>query len=328
MPSSIDAALLEASDPTTSPGRLRQLSERKRRHERARLRPVVAANPNADDDLLCALASDYPREVVGNPRFQLLQLSGEAWWENCDADAVFKILAELGENAPKEAYAILIRHVVNSLERFDRLEMNMEWHMSFQKRITVNWQVDTMDDDDGDDDDLCATDKKKAKEADQAIPIKQIFNIRFSCVVEENVYFLCPPSKIEDPRALIEELIQNPEGSDLLDILEQHGWHAEADYTPGDQGFWEIDSVDPELEDWEFGSDLIGDGSGVVAITDPTGKVHNRRIQAPSSFGDKYVNPTLSVDISGLEMIEAVLYSGGDLERLEYILSKALALGD
>lgn len=329
MPSSIDAALNEAGNPETRPERLQQLSEWKRRHERSRLRKAIAANPNVDDDLLLALAADHPKEVISNPRFQLLELSGKTWWKDCEAAAVFKLLVELGENAPAEARTHLIQQIVDMLTEFESLEMNMEWHMSFSKRVTVNWQaVSVDDDDDGDDDDSDATDKKRAKEACQAIPVKQVFSIQFSCVVEENLYFLRPPCEIEDPRALIEELIQDPEGGDLLAILEQHGWEAEGDSTPGDQGFWEIESVDPQLEDWEFDSDLFGDGSGVVAITDPTGKVHNRRIQPPSDYGDEYVNPTLTNGISGLEMIEAVLSLSGDLERLASTLQAALALGD
>ena len=100
MPSAIDAALVEAGDPETSPERLRELSDWKRSHERARLRQAIAANPNADDDLLCSLASDYPREVVGNPRFQLLQLSGEAWWEEWDLRSLCSLTLAAGKQAP------------------------------------------------------------------------------------------------------------------------------------------------------------------------------------------------------------------------------------
>ena len=129
MPSSIDAALLEASDPTTSPGRLRQLSEWKRRHERARLRPEVAANPNADDDLLCALASDYPREVVGNPRFQLLQLSGEAWWEEWDLRSLCSLTLATGNDAPPYLQAAM-------KSRFEEIHDDYSEYVSIVRRET------------------------------------------------------------------------------------------------------------------------------------------------------------------------------------------------
>ncbi|MEB3270694.1 MAG: hypothetical protein VKJ44_03460 [Synechococcus sp.] len=98
MTHAIDRRLVEASDPQTSPKRLRQLGDWKRRHERARLRQAIAANPNADDDLLCSLASDHPREVVCNPRFQLLQLSSETWWEDWDAHSLCSLALAAGKD--------------------------------------------------------------------------------------------------------------------------------------------------------------------------------------------------------------------------------------
>lgn len=131
MGSTFDAALIEAGDPATGPERLRQLSERKRRHERAQLRQTIAANPNADEDLLLALGADYPKEVISNPRFQLLELSGEAWWENCEAVGILKLLAELGGRTPQQARVHLIKLLAEGLLGVGALDMNMEWHMSF-----------------------------------------------------------------------------------------------------------------------------------------------------------------------------------------------------
>jgi hypothetical protein len=61
MTSSIDLLLIESSDPSTRPERLRELSEWEQLEDRAQLRRSIAANPNADDDLLRSLASDHPR---------------------------------------------------------------------------------------------------------------------------------------------------------------------------------------------------------------------------------------------------------------------------
>ena len=84
MSSTLESALVEAGNPSTSPKRLRELSLRKRKNERKQLSSVIAANPNAEEDLLLDLAADYPKEVIGNPRFKLLELSGESWWKNCE----------------------------------------------------------------------------------------------------------------------------------------------------------------------------------------------------------------------------------------------------
>ena len=204
------------------------------------------------------------------------------------------------------------------LTESDSLEMNMEWHMNFERRITVNWRADVTEDDD---------EEITAKALHQPVKSKQIFTIRFTCVVEENLYFLCPPSKIEDPCALIGDLIQDGEESSLLSILELHGWDAEGDSTPGGQGYWEIQRVNPELDDWHFEADLLGDGSGSLFITDPSEQEHMRRIQAPYDYDDEYINPTLGQDLTGLEMIQEVLDSSCPLEQLEHTLSTALSLG-
>lgn len=92
MSSTLESALIEAVNPSTSPKRLRELSLRKRKNERDQLRPVIAANPNVDDDLLLQLAADYPKEAIGNPRFKLLQLSGEAWWDQCELPSLFALM--------------------------------------------------------------------------------------------------------------------------------------------------------------------------------------------------------------------------------------------
>lgn len=98
MASTLESALTEAGNPSTSPKRLRELSLRKRKNERNQLRAVIAANPNAEEDLLLELAADHPKEVIGNPRFQLLQLSGEAWWENCNLNSLCSLALATGKD--------------------------------------------------------------------------------------------------------------------------------------------------------------------------------------------------------------------------------------
>lgn len=123
----IEQLLVEASNPATNPERLRELSEQYL--ERDRLRRAVAANPNADDDLLCSLASDYPREVVGNPRFQLLQLSGEAWWEEWDMRSLCSLTLAAGNDA--SAY---LKTAIKS--RFERIHGDYSEYVSIVRRET------------------------------------------------------------------------------------------------------------------------------------------------------------------------------------------------
>jgi hypothetical protein len=127
---SIDSLLTEASDPLTSPERLRQLSERKRRHERAQLRQTIAANPNADEDLLLALGADYPKEVISNPRFQLLELSGKAWWENCDLRSLCSLALAAGKDTPaflKTALRLQFEEVYNHYSEYVSVKRRETW---------------------------------------------------------------------------------------------------------------------------------------------------------------------------------------------------------
>ncbi len=98
MASTLESALIEAGNPSTTPKRLRELSMRRLKNKRNQLRAVIAANPNAEEDLLLELAADYPKEVISNPRFQLLQLSGEAWWRNCSLDSLSSLALATGKD--------------------------------------------------------------------------------------------------------------------------------------------------------------------------------------------------------------------------------------
>ena len=99
MTSTLESELTEASNPSTSSKRLRELSRRRRKRERNRLRQAIAANPNAEEDLLLELAPDHPKEVIDNPRFQLLQLSETAWREKCDLRCLCSLALAAGEDS-------------------------------------------------------------------------------------------------------------------------------------------------------------------------------------------------------------------------------------
>lgn len=130
MSSTLESALVEAGNPSTSSKRLRELSLRKRKNERNQLRPVIAANPNAEEDLLLDLAADYPKEVIGNPRFKLLELSGESWWEDCEFKSLCSLALAAGKNAPPS-----LRTGLRS--RFQRLYDEYSEMVSVKRR--ENW---------------------------------------------------------------------------------------------------------------------------------------------------------------------------------------------
>lgn len=293
----IENALIEASNPETNPERLQKLSQWKQENECNRLRQTIAANPNCDESLLFRLAAEYTREVIDNPRFQLLQISEEPWWEDCELISLLMLLAEMGPNAPRRMRGDFFKLLGAELISTDQLAMNKEWHMGFSQDITIEWSPSPPDDVEEDDPD-------EGEEADQAQESwvdgadagesqQQDFSIDFSCVVEENFWFLTPPASLDDPVGCLEALIAVNSREELLAVLEKHGWEEEYDSTPGGQGYWAIESLTPELVDWDFDANLFGDGSGIVQVTDPSGKIHEISIEAPDDCGHEYLNPTL-----------------------------------
>lgn len=138
MSNALESALIEASNPSTSPERLRALSLRKRKNERNQLRPVIAANPNAEEDLLLELAADHPKEVIGNPRFKLLELAGEVWWENCELHSLCSLALAAGEGAPpflKLALRSLFQQIYDQYRKLVSIERKETW--LYERRVEI-----------------------------------------------------------------------------------------------------------------------------------------------------------------------------------------------
>jgi len=287
MPKPIEKALAEARNPQTESDRLEQLSHWKRRNERSRLRQAIANNPNCEEWLLLKLAAEYPKEVINNPRLQLLQLSEERWWDDCEPLSLLMLLVELGSNAALQMRRDFFNKLASALISTDPLPINKECHMSFSHEVAIEWNPDSSESDSEDD-----GDKKGEQEVCQE-GNEQDLSIKFSCVVEENLYFLKPPYALDNIVGLLEALIGVNSSADLLAVLEMYGWEEEGDSTPGGQGYWEIESVTPALEGWEVEADLLGDGSGTIKVTDPAGETHDIEVEAPCDHGDEYLNPTL-----------------------------------
>ena len=159
--------------------------------------------------------------------------------------------------------------------------------MSFSHEVSIEWNPDSSESDTEDDG------NEKGEQEDCQEGIEQDLSIRFSCVVDENLYFLKPPYALDNRVGLLEALIGVNSSAELLAVLEMYGWEEEADSTPGGQGYWEIKSVTPELEGWVIEADLLGDGSGTIQVTDPAGETHDIEVEAPCDYGDEYLNPTL-----------------------------------
>lgn len=131
----INAALIEAADPSTSPERLGRLSSWPDLEERKQLRQILAANPNIESSLLWELAADYPLQVVNNERFKLLCLSAEPWWEDCESLALIQLLS-MDKDVSGSARSYLARLIWDELT-WD-LGINLESYQSEAATISCD----------------------------------------------------------------------------------------------------------------------------------------------------------------------------------------------
>ena len=132
-----ESALTEAGDPLTTPKRLRELSMRRLKNKCKQLGALIATNPNADEDLLLELAADYPKEVIGNPRFQLLELSGEAWWENCSLDSLcsLALASEKDSSSLKAGLRARFHQLYDEFSEMVSVKMREAW--LYQRSIEI-----------------------------------------------------------------------------------------------------------------------------------------------------------------------------------------------
>ena len=83
-------------------------------------------------------------------------------------------------------------------------------------------------------------------------------------------------------------------GSPDLDLLADYGWSVDSDSM--DDGYWELDNHDPSLPDWDLNCEIMGDGSGTVTVTDPTGLSHEIMI-GECNYDSEDSTPTLDIDL-------------------------------
>ncbi len=312
MTKAIENALIEAINLQTDPERLQELSEWEQKDERSQIRQAIAANPNCDETVLLELAAEYPDEVMANPRFQLLLISDQRWWKEAMPLSMLRLLAALGDTAPRQARLDFFDQLGGLLANTDPLEMYMEQNISFTQEITVEWQAGS-----GEEDDAESGEQDSGEDVGpnpNALK-QQDFTIDLLCDVEEGLELLCPPDNLGDPLSFYEELIKGNSSEDLLSTLMKHGWSEEASCL-GDYGSWEIKSVSPQLDEWELYASLSIDGSGSIEITDPAGQTHVVEVEAPDKEYE-FLNPTLKEhpDIVG-SIFETDLLPSAELTKL------------
>lgn len=312
MSDSFETAIIEAVSPKTDPKRLQALSHWEQKDERSRLRQALASNPNSEEGLLLEVAGEYPDEVIENPRFQLLLLGGETWWENVRPISMLRLLVALGPTAPKQARLAFFDELGRLLANTDPLLMSMEQQMRFTKRITVEWRADSREDDDA-----------QSGEQDSGGDVgpspntlkRQDFEIDFLCNVDEGLWLLYPPYIIDDSISIYEQLINCNSSESLLTTLMRHGWWEEAS-SLGEYGQWEIKNVSPQLDCWQLCADLSIDGSGTIQIEDPAGETHLVEVEAPDQECE-FLEPKLkeNPDILG-SIFETDIISSTELVSL------------
>jgi hypothetical protein len=100
MTNTFELALIAAREITTSPERLRELSEWTQPEDCCRLRHIIAANPNADMGLLDSLAPEHPLEVLNNKALTLLDLEEHSIWNKFSLKSLIAMLVAIGDRAP------------------------------------------------------------------------------------------------------------------------------------------------------------------------------------------------------------------------------------
>ncbi|MEA5474274.1 hypothetical protein VB716_08575 [Synechococcus sp. CCY9201] len=309
----------EARSPDTSPARLRQLAKTKI------LRPLIAANPNVDEELLWELAVDHPEAVIKNPKMDLFDLGVDPWWERCESAALLKLLVELGVNAPQRGRDQLVHSIADELRESSPLAFRMEWHQRLTRHIFIAVAQDTSEADSSDEsigsDDQDAQDDAFWSNADDKEQEEYSFTLEFCSIVEDCFFDLEIGNswKPHDSATLLKILIALGLSESGKMDLTALPWDYEHNSTLGGQGYWQIDKVDPDLPGWEFDLDVDGFGEGVLTVIDPTGFGHHRDIS--SEADQDYLNPELDRDLAEL------LFGGQfSIDQLHELLPKALVL--
>jgi hypothetical protein len=281
-----DALLRDAQSTSTKSDRLWEIKESDltglTSPEIHSLVSALADHPNADEDLCKELLREWPKETLASTRFRLMLLAdnqidwSEIFDEFHDALPALTSLVDI----PSSYNTIVRLFEAELLSRLDGLSCSFDWNITCSHEISIDWQpVEDQDEEIDDEDD-------PAEEC-------QDFTITLSATIDSgNCAILRSPGTLDDTKLLFAELNALKGADQLLQILQRHGWDCEVD-TTGDGGYFDLESVEPELDEWVFSSaSIMGNGSGTLCVTDPSGEEHE--IELPEGeMEDSFVNYVL-----------------------------------
>ena len=292
-----DSHLTEAQNPNTESDRLWEIKDSDlsslAASERHKLVSALADHPNADDDLCMELLREWPNEALASTRFRLMLLAdnqidwNDIFDEFSDALPALVSLVEI----PSSHKAIIGLFETELLSRLDDLSCSFDWNMTCTHEVTIDWQP--INDQEGESDD-----------GDELDEESQDFTITLSATIDSgNHAILKSPSRVDDIKLLFAELDANEDPDKLIQMLRSHGWDCEDD-TTGDGGYFDLESVEPELDKWDFSSaSIMGGGSGTLCVTDPSGEEHE--IELPEGdIEDSFENYVLEEDFDLSEIFD------------------------
>ena len=278
--------LLEAQDPNIDSDKLWEIKGSDLSNfdhaYRSELISTLVDHPNSDEDMCLELFREWPNETLACSRFQLLLLSdSEIPWDDIfenifeEFSEVIPALAALART-PKLHKPTIRLFESELLRRLDGLSCSFEWIMSCTHEVSIDWDPGL----------------NKEVDADEDGELTQDFSIACSATIEDGNYAtLRSPSSIDNIHSLFIQLDSQESACKILDILKKHGWDCEDD-TTGDGGYYDLDSVEPVLDGWDFSASLMGDASGTLCITDPSGVEHEYELPA-GDIEDSFANYAL-----------------------------------
>lgn len=287
--------LREAQDPNTGGDRLWEIQGLDLSDldstDRSKLISALVDHPNADEDLCIELLKQWPCETLASTRLQLLLLAdNEISWGDLFEDFSDTLPALEALTGIPRSHQFIIRLFETALLRhFDRLSCSFDWNMTCTHEISIDWNPSLINK------------QEENSTQEEYEETTQDFTITCSATIDSgNSAELNSPNSVSDIQRLYTELDACDGCESLFKVLRAHGWGCDTECT-GDGGYFELESVEPELDDWEFSGSFMGDASGTLCITDPTGTEHECELPA-GDIEDSFDNYRLDqyVSLSGL----------------------------
>jgi hypothetical protein len=129
---------------------------------------------------------------------------------------------------------------------------------------------------------------------------KPEFSVVIACTIDKNCADLTEVDRGGAPHdvdpaellAVIKSLGLDYGASIDLNVISDY-FEYEIDYTPGGQGYWDVESVTPNRSCWSFDASLDGFGAGKIIATGPSGISYEEEVHEPGQ-DHQYQNPTLA----------------------------------